>query len=283
MAADPLLTVCIITYNHADSIERAVNSALAQVTDFDVEIVIADDCSTDGTTDLLQELKRRNPDRITLLLRSSNVGPARNWLELLQFPTSRYIAYLEGDDSWSGELKLQKQVDALEADSKCSLCFHDALVRGPDGEESVFPGGTKSTFNTFDVIVRSWFCPSGSVVFRSEIVEYIPNDIDHIPNGDILLLFLASTRGHLLRVDECLSVYNFMSAGSRTSSLSDDDGAFKKYKNITNTLSAINEISGGKYRLFVLIKKLRIKLSVLRLQMLRAFRTSKKASGQVSN
>ena len=111
----PLLSVCLITYNHENYIRQAIEGVLMQKVNFNWELIIAEDCSTDKTRDIILEYKKKHPDFIKLILQEKNVGPAKNWIELITKPNSKYIAYFEGDDYWTDPLKLQKQVGFLEA------------------------------------------------------------------------------------------------------------------------------------------------------------------------
>lgn len=119
----PLLSVCLITYNHAKYIKQAIEGILMQKTDFSWELIIADDCSTDGTREIIIDFQKQYPDLIRLVLQEKNVGPNQNWLNLITASESKYIAYLEGDDYWIDPLKLQKQVNIL-------LEFPDTIICG---------------------------------------------------------------------------------------------------------------------------------------------------------
>jgi glycosyltransferase involved in cell wall biosynthesis len=110
----PLVSVCLITYNHAKYIRDAIEGVLAQKVNFPIELIIADDFSTDGTRNILTEYKQKYPDLIRLILQEKNVGPHQNWMDLMQSPDSKYIAYFEGDDYWIDDSKLQKQTEFLE-------------------------------------------------------------------------------------------------------------------------------------------------------------------------
>jgi len=130
---EPILSVCLITYNHVKYIEQAIEGVLMQQVDFSFELVIADDFSTDGTRELLLAYKKKYPELIKLILQKKNVGPAKNWMNLITFPQCKYIAYFEGDDYWTDPYKLQKQVDYLERYSSCVGCFSDTSVINESG------------------------------------------------------------------------------------------------------------------------------------------------------
>lgn len=107
----PLLSVCLITYNHADYINQAIEGVLMQKVSFSWELIIADDFSTDGTRETVIDFQKRFPKFIKLILQEKNVGPDRNWSDLIKASNAQYVAYIEGDDYWVDPNKLQKQVD----------------------------------------------------------------------------------------------------------------------------------------------------------------------------
>ncbi len=96
------------------------------------EILIHDDCSTDGTTEIVKEYAAKYPDKIFPLYEVVNQyqnGKAGE-IDFYNYrrANGKYIAYCEGDDYWTDPLKLQKQVDFMEANSEYSVCFHETLV-----------------------------------------------------------------------------------------------------------------------------------------------------------
>ncbi len=123
-----MVSVAIPVYNHALFVERAVESVLMQKTNFKFEIIIGDDFSTDGTREILIALKEKNPYKIQLLLADKNNGVHTNAVNIYNNCKGKYIAMLEGDDYWTYEHKLQKQVDFLENNPDYNGCFHDASI-----------------------------------------------------------------------------------------------------------------------------------------------------------
>src|SRR5271167_3774085 len=101
------LSVMMITYNHEGFIAQAIESVLAQRVNFDYEIVVGEDCSTDRTRDILMDFHRQYPDRIVPLLRNQNIGAMRNAEATLAACRGQYLALIEGDDYWTCEDKLQ--------------------------------------------------------------------------------------------------------------------------------------------------------------------------------
>lgn len=124
----PLVSICCLTYNHRPFIEKCLESFLMQKTTFPVEILIHDDCSTDGTDDVIREYAKKYPELIYPLFEEENQysKPGRESMDFFNYRRAhgKYIAYCEGDDYWIDPLKLQKQVDFMEANQEYSVTFH---------------------------------------------------------------------------------------------------------------------------------------------------------------
>ncbi len=108
----PLVSICLLTYNHQRWIHEAIDSILRQETDFPCELIIAEDCSTDRTREIVLSYAEKYP--IRLILQEKNKGAMRNLKDLMDAPAGKYVAYIEGDDSWIDPLKLKKQSCLLE-------------------------------------------------------------------------------------------------------------------------------------------------------------------------
>ncbi len=126
--ADPLVSVKMITYNHAPFIAQAIEAVLQQKTNFPFELVIGEDCSTDGTRKIVFEYQEKYPDIIRVLTSEKNVGMKKNSYRTIKACRGKYIAFCEGDDYWHREDKLQKQVAYLESHPECGLVFADCDV-----------------------------------------------------------------------------------------------------------------------------------------------------------
>ncbi len=114
MTVPPLVSVKMITYNHAPYIAQAIEGVLQQKTNFHFELVIGEDCSTDGTREIVFEYKKKYPDIIRVITSEQNVGMKKNGYRTMKACRGKYIAFCEGDDYWHHTEKLQKQVDYLE-------------------------------------------------------------------------------------------------------------------------------------------------------------------------
>ncbi len=129
-----IVSICCITYNHESYIAQAIESFLMQKTNFNYELIIGEDCSTDNTRAIIEQLCKKYPGRIKLVGGSKNVGAVRNHLNVIQEARGKYIATCDGDDYWVDPLKLQKQVDFMENNPDYTICCHYTRVINEKGE-----------------------------------------------------------------------------------------------------------------------------------------------------
>ena len=121
----PLVSVCMVTYNHEKWIGQAIEGVLMQKTSFTVELVIGEDCSTDKTAETLRLYQVKYPHRIKIVFNEVNKGLAKNFSQLLNKCSGKYIAICEGDDFWTDPDKLAKQVKFLETSDGYVICSHN--------------------------------------------------------------------------------------------------------------------------------------------------------------
>jgi glycosyltransferase involved in cell wall biosynthesis len=212
--SDPLLSVCLITYNHAKYIRQAIEGVLMQKVNFTLELIIADDFSTDGTREIILEYKEKYPEFIKLILQKKNVGAEQNWLDLMKSPFSKYTAYFEGDDYWIDPLKLQKQLNFLESEPGYGLVFTDAdlfyertgkIIKAYDRKfKRKIPTG-----NVIDFLLYNNPYKSCTSMFRNDLIQ----DSFHLFNrynfrqGDLVLWLLIASQSNVGYLDESTSVY----------------------------------------------------------------------------
>lgn len=177
-----LVSIVSISYNQEKFIAQALEGFIAQQhPDFDIEIIVADDASSDGTQKIIRDLQSQHPELIHALLREKNVGVRDNLSDALCHAKGDYIALCEGDDYWTDDTKLQQQVSYMRAHTAATTCFH--LVRvayeGDKTREEVFPDTEKGRVFTLQDLIRSNFIQTNSVMYRrlSSYEEVIPRDI----------------------------------------------------------------------------------------------------------
>ena len=122
---NPLVSVLITTYNHEPYIDQAIEGVLFQETDFSIELVIGEDCSTDRTREIVMEFQKKHPEIIRLIISDKNVGARKNSRRTLQACRGKYIAFCEGDDYWHDPNKLQIQYNYLEKHPEFGLVSTD--------------------------------------------------------------------------------------------------------------------------------------------------------------
>jgi glycosyltransferase involved in cell wall biosynthesis len=116
----PKVSVCVVTYNQERYIRECLQSVVDQETDFDFEVLVADDCSTDGTRRIIQEFAEKYPKMIKPILHSKNIGAFNNFVFVHKAAIGEYIAHLDGDDYWlSGKLQIQKKF--LDENIECNF------------------------------------------------------------------------------------------------------------------------------------------------------------------
>lgn len=180
----PLVSVLTLAYNHAPYIRECLDGILMQKTDFAFEILIHDDASTDGTADIIREYESKYPDIIKPIYQTENqyskrVGISRTY----QYPRvkGKYIAFCEGDDYWIDPLKLQKQVDFMEANPNVPCCFHTVDIYQENTKKyskGFIPAFLKDNskegeFFTNEDRNEEWFAYILAVMYRSEDIEYL--------------------------------------------------------------------------------------------------------------
>ncbi len=132
------LTAIILTYNHAQWIARSIEGALMQKPDFPFRIIVLDDASTDGTSDIVRDYAARHPDRIEAVIREKNLGLVENFYRALCAIETEYFCVVEGDDWWTDGNKLQMQIDLLDAHPDIDLCGHNTTIHQIEtGEDSL--------------------------------------------------------------------------------------------------------------------------------------------------
>ena len=203
-----ILSVCVRTHNQEKFIAEALDSVLMQRTDFDFEIIISDDASSDGTVNILQEYQNVHPDKIRLLLSEKNIGGPENLKRVIEASNTKYITCLDGDDFYTDEYKLQKQVDFLETHPEYAACFHNTWYADENGH-------LKGLFNSPDFhavhdahefIRERWFVPIHSAVMRREYIEF-PEWYNTVMNDDYVVHLSVAKHGPYFYIPDVMVAY----------------------------------------------------------------------------
>lgn len=185
----PILNIAILCHNHSNFIEKCINSILCQNTSYKYKIIIVDDCSTDGTREILENFSKQNPNKIELILNNENIGALYSAKILAQKANAKYVCFLDGDDYWCYENKIQTQIDFLENNTDYTGCFHDAKIEQYNksnddnfNKRTQIHWKTYSQFNRYvedfmpwDLLVRN-IIPTASLIFRNtKILSFLNN------------------------------------------------------------------------------------------------------------
>lgn len=203
----PDISIAMLAYNHEKFIGQAIESVLMQKTSYTYKIIIAEDFSIDNTRKIVLEYQKNYPDKIKLILQNKNVGANLNNIDLLSNLEGKYIAALEGDDYWTDPLKLQKQVDFLEANLDYALCFHQVNI-SQDGivREDIVDAKVSET-TTIKDLAKGNYMHTCSVVFRNNLFAEFPKYFNQSPIGDYFLHMLNARYGAIKYIDEIMGVY----------------------------------------------------------------------------
>lgn len=220
----PLVSISCITYNHGNFIRECINGFLSQKTDFPFEILIYDDASTDETPEIIREYAGKFSIIKPILQKENQYSRGQRGINIkYNFPRAKgeYIALCEGDDYWTDQYKLQKQVDFLQLNPDYSLCFTRFKTKNERtgefklDENSKYFNGKKDAefnFNNFN----SWHIGTQTVVFRN--IGIVKNSVlKYISPVDIHLYVELLNQGKGICLKDCCAVYRNTGLGVYTS------------------------------------------------------------------
>jgi glycosyltransferase involved in cell wall biosynthesis len=206
------VSILLVTYNHQRYIAQAIESVLMQQTDFEYEILISEDCSTDSTRDIVIGYQARHPDKIRLLLSEDNLNDNSVVLRGIRAARGEYVAYLDGDDYWMSPQKLQKQVQFLDGHLECSMCFHECAILSGDTSDARTTRSSIKLFSLNDLLEDN-LATACSVMFRLAALGNVPDWYTGCVFGDWPLYILLSQQGMVAYLPDCLAVYRIHSGG----------------------------------------------------------------------
>ena len=219
-----ILSVIIPTYNHESYIAECIKGLLMQKINFQIEVIIGDDCSTDNNQNIIKDQISKNKDSLKTfhyifhkenLSQPPNIPGKLNFLSCLEKAKGKYIHIYEGDDYWIDPYKLQKQVDFLEANPEYAVCFHDVNVFNQTKqvfEEDIITQKVPPTTTLIDLAKRNYI-HTPSMIFRNYITP-LPNWFVNTPVGDYPILCLAALTGKIYKLNEEMAVYRVHDAGA---------------------------------------------------------------------
>lgn len=232
-ADNPVVSVCIPTFQHAAYIRQCLDSVLQQQTSFPFEIIIGEDDSTDGTREICLQYAAQHPDKIRLFLRKENEKIVidgkktgrYNILQNLLEAKGKYIALLDGDDYWCDDYKLQKQVDFMEARPDHSVCFHPTYLNKNGAEDkgtaSFKTWTTERTLSITDLARGEYFILTCSCLYRNGFCTSFPDWFWKVPFIDYALHMWNARFGKVGFLPDVMAFYRIHDEGMWSKKLLD--------------------------------------------------------------
>lgn len=212
MERTPFVSVIVLAYNHERYIAQALDSILAQEGPMQLELLIGEDCSTDGTREIVRSYEERYPGIVRMLTSEQNVGVWENYRRLLSAARGDFIAHLDGDDYWLPG-KLAAQLKELAARPACAAAYTNAAVVDRTGTfAGVFNNAGTMMFSLAELLRGGNFLNNSSMLFRA---KYVPQllDIDR-PFLDYRTHLRLARTGHLLHLSTPYTAYRIDTEGS---------------------------------------------------------------------
>lgn len=218
IAVRPEISVCILTWNQSEFIQQAIRSAVSQKVDAKIEVLVGDDCSTDGTDEIVRAMELEFPGVVKLVRHASRQGASGNYKKLLALAQGQFIAHLDGDDYWLPG-KLQAQMDIMRKSPGCSAIYTNALVVDTLGTpRGLFNDSPTQDIDLARLLARGNFLNTSSMLFRAS-AKHLLLEIDEAFIDYRIHLRLART-GYLAIISDPLVVYR---VGTSTSMATHDE------------------------------------------------------------
>jgi glycosyltransferase involved in cell wall biosynthesis len=211
------VSVSVTTYNQEEFIAQAIASVLLQRVDFPYEIIIGDDCSTDGTSRIVDNIQRAHPQLIRVIRPPKNLGDNGRliFVETLKAARGKYIAMLDGDDYWLSESKLATQLAVIEADPACTMTYHNVVRVFDDGREpKPYNSPQHPQILTTDTLLQGNCVPGCSPMIRADVISDFPPWFYTALWGDWPMYLLATEAGTVRYINEILGAYRIHSGGA---------------------------------------------------------------------
>lgn len=203
------LSIFVVTYNQEQYIRQALDSILMQQVDFAYEVIVGEDCSTDGTGAICDEYAAKYPF-FHIYHHKTNLGLVKNWEFVLNHCTGKYVAMLEGDDYWIDAHKLQKQVDYLEAHKNVGLCYTDCDIYYEENKkwERAIYASARESFNakTVKEPMTVWYKANNTWLYRKSVSDNIKPNKSYI-DGALYFLYNMCLLADVEYIDRVTAVY----------------------------------------------------------------------------
>ena len=211
-----IISVVVTSYNHEKYIQECIDSILMQKGNFELELILGDDDSQDGTRRILEEYHNKYPKTVHLLPKAKNMGVTKNLKRCFKEVNGDYVAVCEGDDYWTDPSKLQKQANFLDDRPDCIMCFNSILMsyEGKEEKNYIFQENlTKNTFTTHDLILDNFIGNFSCCMYRTNIVKKLPDTLYDIFIVDWMFNIACSEYGNIGFLNDNMTVYRIHDNG----------------------------------------------------------------------
>lgn len=212
-----MVSVLITFYNQEEYVDKALKSVLEQKTEFDIEILIGDDGSSDNTINVINKWIEKYPEKIKVYIMErdgkkyiSGFRASKNRLNLLKYVSGKYFIFLDGDDYFTDSRKLQKQVELLEDrnNQDCIACGHDIDMLFPDGSKKVMRNvGLSEGKVGASQYWRKYYFHTDTLLVRSEVISKIDTKLLENNFNDNLITYAIIQYGKIYYIPESMAVY----------------------------------------------------------------------------
>lgn len=201
------VSVCVSTYNQEKYILQCLESLVDQKTDFNFEIIVGEDCSTDSTRKIVSDFSDKYPNLIVKNFHSENIGAVKNIISTYKLAKGKYICHMDGDD-YALPDKLQKQFDALESNPSCIICSHDTqLTNSYSAKLKEKPKSPRKNINTLtDLYETLPFFAHSSKMFLNDLSSSYWHNFKP-ETTDIEIHVKQAKKGDIFHINENLGVY----------------------------------------------------------------------------
>ena len=267
------VSVMCMTYNHEKYIEKALEGFVNQKTNFEFEVLVHDDASTDGTTSIIRQYQKRYPNIIKPIYQVENqYSKGVKITKEILVPQAKgiYFAFCEGDDYWTSTDKLQLQYEYMEAHPECSICVHQATQYDCTYK---YKRMMTSYYEDCDISVNEIIRIGGgcfatnSVFMRNEVLTQMPECFKAKDFGDYQLFIYGAICGKCHYISKSMSVYNYGTEGSWTNRVSKNrEKKIAHYQELIRMLKCVDDYYRGQYSTDICFKISESEYEMYRLQ-----------------
>lgn len=242
------ISVLLVTYNHENYIRQALDALFGQIIDGTIEVVIADDASSDDTLAIIKTYAEKDPRfSFKYLDNVNNLGITKNYQRGFTACTGDYVAVLEGDDYWISPFKLQRQIEFLDRHWECDLCAVNYFVY-EENRAHFYPrtpmGAGHRLITARDLIADNLVGNFSTCMYRKSALNTLPNQLFNITSYDWIVNICVARSGFIGFLEEPMSVYRLHAQGTWTQT-----SAKEKLQVQLALIPAYNTLTNGIYHM----------------------------------